>query len=250
MLGRIVGYQKELNQIITISVPSDSTFWRELCKSRKISYVKLEQDLKVDKSYLCKCISGQLIPSTKVSILLCDYFNVDYAVGATEFNQAHADWLANNPGKFKKRSYVRSRKFDTSNIKQEDIPILIPNIEPPKDISNVEPPRDVKALVKLKDTPEVKKHIAEILRTGEEEDPTKTYIEVKSKEASKSVLRRDELLTAIYGKVPKDMFIQFLRKPYTIRSHVVLEFIYNVVDFDTYAEVYRILQKYSDAFPM
>jgi len=252
MLGKVICYKNNQDNktAFIISVPDDSTFWQELCKQQKVSYARLSDVMRIDKSYLRKCFSGQIIPSTNLSVQLCDYFGVDYSIGAAEFNKAHIDWLAKNPGKFKKRSYVRSRKFDVSNIQQEDIHTLVSNVESPKDIPNVEPPRDTKALVKLKDTPEVRDHIAEILRAGEEEDPAKTYIAVKSQEASKSVLRRDELLTAIYGKVPKDMFIQFLHKPYTIRSRVVLELIYNVVDYSTYCEVYQILKKYSDQFPI
>ena len=111
MLERLVRYKIEPNNdgSFILSVADGDTFWETMQKSRKISYMQLAKELNVDKSYLRKCLSGQIIPSTNLNVQLCDYFDVDYAVGATEFNTAHNDWLVRHPGQFKKRSYAPIR---------------------------------------------------------------------------------------------------------------------------------------------
>ena len=92
------------------------TFWNRL-KSQKGSTLKqISKDLDIDQATLSHYFTGMHLPPTSWSVKICDYFGVDYATGAAEFNKAHEEWVAANLGNKKKRSHIRSRKYDVNAL--------------------------------------------------------------------------------------------------------------------------------------
>lgn len=92
------------------------TFWNRLRLAKGVTLTNMAQEIGIDQSWLSRCLTGSLIPSTPIAIKICDYFNVDYAEGAAEFNKAHEAWVQAHQGETKKRSPIRKRKFDVEKV--------------------------------------------------------------------------------------------------------------------------------------
>lgn len=92
------------------------TFWNDLRKQKGVTLKAVSAALDMDQATVSHYFTGMKLPSTPTSVKICDYFGIDYATGAAEFNKAHEAWVAENPGSKKKRSHIRSRKFDVKNI--------------------------------------------------------------------------------------------------------------------------------------
>ena len=97
-----------------------NTFWNRIRADKGVSLKTLSADLNMDQAILSHYFTGMTLPPTSVSVKVCDYFGVDYAVGAAEFNKAHEEWVAENPGAKKKRSHIRSRRYDVKNISADE----------------------------------------------------------------------------------------------------------------------------------
>jgi len=95
------------------------TFWNDLRREKGVTLREMGAALNTDQATLSHYFTGMQLPSTPTSVKICDYFGIDYAIGAEEFNKAHEAWIAENPGSKKKRSHIRSRKFDVNNIPAE-----------------------------------------------------------------------------------------------------------------------------------
>ncbi len=87
------------------------TFWQQQRLDKKVTLEQVAKEMPIDYSYLSKCLSGAVLPSTPMACRICDYFGVDYIKGAEEFNKAHNEWIVANPGKKKNRDKVRTRKY-------------------------------------------------------------------------------------------------------------------------------------------
>lgn len=94
------------------------TFWNDQRLAKGLKLKELAVEISVDVSWLHKILTGQVLPSSAVSVKLCDYFGVDYATGAAEFNKAHEEWVAAHPGK-SKRSPIRKRKYNAAKATTE-----------------------------------------------------------------------------------------------------------------------------------
>ena len=99
---------------------SKDTFWNRQKINKGVTLEIISKDLGVDKADISHYLTGMKLPPTYVSVKLCDYFGVDYATGATEFNKAHEEWVAENPGSKKKRSHIHRRKFDINRYYEPD----------------------------------------------------------------------------------------------------------------------------------
>ena len=108
-----------------------NTFWNKLRVKKGITLKNLGKELNMDHSWLSRIFSGAVLPPTPAAIQICDYFGVDYAEGATQFNKTHEDYVKNNPGK-SKRSPVRSRKFDVDNVSAHTETVQDPSVEIPE----------------------------------------------------------------------------------------------------------------------
>lgn len=104
-----------------ISKPSErftkDTFWNRQRLAKHMTLKKLAKELDSDIGYLSKCLSGAVLPSTPHAAKICDYFGIEYTIGATEFNKAHEQWIAEHPGKKKHRNAIHSRKYSNSAVK-------------------------------------------------------------------------------------------------------------------------------------
>lgn len=87
------------------------TFWQQQRLNKKVTLEQAANTMSIDYSYLSKCLSGAVLPSTPMAYRICDYFGVDYIKGAEEFNKAHNEWIIANPGKTKNRDKVHTRKY-------------------------------------------------------------------------------------------------------------------------------------------
>ena len=91
------------------------TFWQQQRLNKKVTLEQVAKEMPIDYSYLSKCLSGAVLPSTPMACKICDYFGVDYIKGAEEFNKAHNEWIIANPGKTKNRDKVHTRKYVVSD---------------------------------------------------------------------------------------------------------------------------------------
>jgi transcriptional regulator with XRE-family HTH domain len=104
------------------------TFWNDQRLAKGLTLKQLAAEIHADTSWLHKVLTGQNLPSTPMSVKICDYFGVDYAQGAAEFNKAHEEWVAAHPGDTKKRSPIRKRKFDKTKA-AADVDLSSFNVE-------------------------------------------------------------------------------------------------------------------------
>lgn len=88
------------------------TFWNDLREQAGFTLDELSKSVDIDKSTLSKYLSGAKLPSSKSAAALCDFFGVDYDLGAEKFNEAHAAWVTSHPADHK-RSKIRKRKYST-----------------------------------------------------------------------------------------------------------------------------------------
>ena len=119
------------------------TFWNTLKKEKGVTLKDISKTLDLDQATLSHYFTGMQLPSTTWSVKICDYFGIDYVTGAEEFNKAHAAWVAENPGNKKKRSHIRSRKYDFDNISEEyDFTANVPNTTVAANIGECLPQRE------------------------------------------------------------------------------------------------------------
>ena len=175
------------------------TFWNDQRLAKGLKLKELAVEISVDVSWLHKILTGQVLPSSAVSVKLCDYFGVDYATGAAEFNKAHEEWIAAHPGK-SKRSPIRKRKFDTSKAKADgeaDVDLSAFNTE-------VKPKK-----------------------------PAKPAKPAKRKTSKKALV--DTVIRQLYGNISCDDFMTIALCDPSVKD--LLEYAYNKVDVDTFLKL-------------
>ena len=71
---------------------STDTFWSKKRVESGVTLAELSEYLKMDSTKVCRILTGQILPCTMTAVAICDLFDVDYKVGATEFVKANQAW--------------------------------------------------------------------------------------------------------------------------------------------------------------
>lgn len=177
------------------------TFWNKLRIDKGVTLKTIGRELGVDHSWLSRIFSGAVLPATPVAIKICDYFGVDYAEGAAQFNKIHEDYVANNQGK-RKRSRIRSRKFDVDNVSTDTEPVQGPTVE----ISESEP----------------------------ESAPVTANLAISGIKQPTALV--SAVLKQLYNNISYDDFMTLLLCDPSEKD--LLEFAYGKVDYDTYYKLF------------
>lgn len=200
---------------LTNTSAATDTFWHNLRKQKDVTLSQIGKELHIDASWLSRCFTGQALPPTKTAVAICDYFGIDYAIGATEFNKAHDAWVKAHPGKRDKSGNIRSRKFDTKNATDA------PNVD-------IKPTSASDTDNSVSDTNETSKCIIpklEEIATEVSEVPMSNTSSIK------------DIKEFLYHKISYDDFMLVMKET---NSENILRVIYDMVDYDTFKTLYDI----------
>lgn len=199
---------------INTSATTD-TFWHNLRKQKGVTLAQVGKELHIDASWLSRCFTGQALPPTKTAVAICDYFGIDYVVGATEFNKTHDAWIKAHPGKRDKSGNIRSRKFDTKNA--TETPIM--DVTPAPTFSTDNSVSDINETPKciIPELEEVATEVSEVPM------PNTTGIK--------------DIKEFLYHKISYDDFMLVMKET---NSENILRVIYDIVDYDTFKILYDI----------
>ncbi len=199
---------------INTSATTD-TFWHNLRKQKGVTLAQIGKELHIDASWLSRCFTGQALPPTKTAVVICDYFGIDYTVGATEFNKAHDAWIKTHPGRRDKSGNIRSRKFDTKNV--TDAPNVdikpIPASSTDNSVSDIDEfPNCI--------IPKLENGVTEVSKV-----PMSNTSDIK------------DIKEFLYHKISYDDFMLVMKET---DNESILRKIYDIVDYDTFKTLYDI----------